>query len=348
MSHAHGNTRVVFASSLLTATALLVAGCSPTTSNEGEGGDGENGAVTLTVATSQPETTPNYYCGVELLKERLEEADIGFTVDLFPASQLGPDTERFAAVQAGDIDIDLQGASALSATYEPIGVVDAAYVFNDVDHAFEWIDNESADLFSDFSEATGARIVDGWFFGNRTFTTKDTPITTPADLEGLAIRFPDSPQFLANAEAMGVEPVAVANEEIYVALQQGIAVGQENPIVATHSQSFDEILKVASLNNHQVGIHWLVVSENTYDKLSDEQAALLDETLHGIRAENRECVEEETNAILDEYRADSSYTVVEEEDVDKEAFIQQSESFFSTYYDGERLELYESIRAMVN
>jgi TRAP-type C4-dicarboxylate transport system substrate-binding protein len=345
MSHAHGKTRVVFASSLLTAATLLIAGCAqPSGESEGESG----GDVTLSVATSQPETTPNYYCGVELLKERLEDADIGLTVDLFPASQLGPDTERFTAVQAGDIDIDLQGASALSATYEPIGVVDAAYVFNDVDHAFDWIDNESSELFDSFSEETGTRIVDGWFFGNRTFTTKDTPIENPDDLEGLAIRFPDSPQFLANAEAMGVTPVAVANEEIYVALQQGIAVGQENPIVATHSQSFDEILKVASLNNHQVGIHWLVVSEKTYDKLSDEQADLLDETIHEIRAENRECVEEETNKILDEYRADSSFTVVEEDEVDKDAFIEQAEEFFTGYYDGERLEIYTSIRDMVD
>ena len=90
------------------------------------------------------------------------------------------------------------------------------------------------------------------------------------------------------------------------------------------------------------------MSEKTYEKLSDEQAALLDETLHGIRAENRECVEEETNKILDEYRADSSYTVVEEDEVDKDAFIEQAEEFFTEYYDGERLELYQSIRDMVN
>ena len=348
MRHAHRTSRVVIASSLVTAATLLITGCAQTSDSGGDAGDEGGGDVTLSVATSQPETTPNYYCGVELLKERLEEADIGFTIDLYPASQLGPDTERFAAVQAGDIDIDLQGASALSATYEPIGVVDAAYVFNDVDHTFDWIDNESSDLFNSFSEETGTRIVDGWFFGNRTFTTKDTPIESPDDLEGLALRFPDSPQFLANAEAMGVEPVAVANEEIYVALQQGIAVGQENPIVATHSQSFDEILKVASLNNHQVGIHWLVVSEKTYDKLSDEQETLLEDTIHELRAENRECVEEETNKILDEYRADSSYTVVEEDEVDKDAFIEKAEEFFGTYYDGERLDLYKSIRAMVN
>ena len=257
------------------------------------------------VATSQNEQTPNYYCGVELLKDRLEEADIGFTVELYPASQLGPDADRFPLVQAGDIDIDLQGASALSSTFEPIGVVDAAYAFDDVEHAFEWIDEGSEELFTEFHEATGVNIVDGWFFGNRTFTTKDVEVRSPDDLEGVPIRFPNSPAFLANAEALGVtNPVSVAVEELYTALQQGIAVGQENPIVATRSSSYDEVLNTAILNNHNVGIHWILVSDATYEKMSDEQAALLEETIHEIRPENRDCVDEATEEILDEYRAD--------------------------------------------
>lgn len=333
----------VAAALALPVSLAFVTGCS----SGGGGASGDNPEVTLSVATSQPETTPNYYCGVELLKERLEEADIGITVDLFPNSQLGPDTERFTSVQSGDIDIDLQGASALSATFEPIGVVDAAYVFNDVDHTFDWIDNQSEELFTKFHEETGTRIVDGWFFGYRTFTATE-PIRSPDDLDGLQMRFPDSPQFLANAEALGANPVAVAYEELYIALQQGIAHGQENPIVATHAQSFDEVIKVASLNNHQVGIHWLVVSDAAYEKLSDEQAALLEETIHGIRTENRECVDKETEKILDEYRANSEFTVVEEEDIDKEAFITKAEAYFRDYYDGDRLELYESIRAMAS
>ena len=227
------STRGIAAASLLAATTLIVTGCS------GGGTPAEtsvNEDVTISVATSQNEETPNYYCGVEVLKDTLKAADIGFTVELYPASQLGPDADRFPQVQAGDIDIDLQGASALSATFEPIGVVDAAYAFDDVDHAFKYIDEGSAELFDAFHEATGVRIVDGWFFGNRTFSTKDVEVHGPDDLAGVTIRFPNSPAFLANAEALGVtNPVSVAVEEVYTALQQGIAVGQENPIVATQS-----------------------------------------------------------------------------------------------------------------
>jgi TRAP-type transport system periplasmic protein len=351
MGTARSTRRGRIAASVLAATALVVTGCAggggtpESTATEEEAS--ENNPVTISVATSQPEETPNYYCGVELLKERLEEADIGFTVDLFPASQLGPDADRFPLVQAGDIDIDLQGASALSSTFEPIGVVDATYAFDDVEHAFEWIDEGSEDLFTAFHESTGVNIVDGWFFGSRTFTTKDVEVRSPEDLEGVPIRFPNSPQFLANAEALGVtNPVSVAVEEVYSALQQGIAVGQENPIVATHSQSFDEVLNTAILNNHNVGIHWILVSDKTYEKMSEEQTALLEETIHEIRPENRECVDEATEEILDDYRSNDAMTVIETEDIDMDAFISKSEEFFGTYFTGERLEAYQAIRDM--
>ena len=343
MGTARSTRRGRIAASVLAATTLVLAGCGG--GGTPEGGDAET--VKLTVATSQNEQTPNYYCGVELLQKRLQEANVGFTVELFPASQLGPDADRFPLVQAGDIDIDLQGASALSSTYEPIGVVDAAYAFDDTDHAFNWIDKGSEKLFSSFQEATGVKIVDGWFFGNRTFTTKDVEVRKPDDLKGVPIRFPNSPAFLANAEALGVtNPVSVAVEEVYTALQQGIAVGQENPIVATRSSSYDEVLNVAVLNNHNVGIHWILVSGKTYEKMNDEQAALLEKTIHDIRQENRDCVDEATEKILDEYRANTKFTVIEQQDIDMEAFISKAEAYFNNHFTGETLEQYKAIREL--
>ena len=346
MSTARSRRAGIAAAALFAATALVVTGCSGGGATPTETAS-VNEEVTISVATSQNEETPNYYCGVELLKERLEGADIGFTVELYPASQLGPDADRFPQVQAGDIDIDLQGASALSSTFEPIGVVDAAYAFDDVDHAFNWIDEGSSDLFTAFHDATGVNIVDGWFFGSRTFSTKDVAVHGPEDLAGVPIRFPNSPAFLANAAALGVtNPVSVAVEEVYTALQQGIAVGQENPIVATQSSSYFEVLNTAVLNNHNVGIHWILVSDATYEKLSEEQAALLDQTIHDIRPENRTCVEDATEEILDELRSNDAFTVIEQDDIDMDAFIDGAEAYFENHFTGESLEIYQAIREM--
>jgi TRAP-type C4-dicarboxylate transport system substrate-binding protein len=344
--------RGIIVTSGLAATTLALAACGGSSgAPSGSAGAAEGGEnpVTLTVSLTQNEQTPNYYCGVELLKERLEGSDQGFTVELYPASQLGPHADRFPMTQAGDIDIDLLGGSELATTFAPIEAVDAAYAFDDVDHAFSWIDEGSGELFDAFHEATGVRIVDGWFFGNRTFTTKDVEVRSPDDLAGVPIRFPNSPGFLANAAALGVDsPVSVAVEEVYSALQQGIAVGQENPIVATRASSYDEVLNTAILNNHNVGLQFVIVSDHTFDKLNEEQTALLESTIHEIRAENRQCVEEETEAILDEYRSDADFTVIEQDEIDIDAFVEKAEAYFADYYDGETLAAYEGIRAMAD
>lgn len=326
----------------LTLPIALAAGCS--TGSNTPPSAGENPRLTLKIGSSQPETQPNFYCGMKLLKERVEGQNLNLTLDLFPNSQLGPDAERFSSVQAGDIDIDLQGGSAMSTAFPKIGVLDAAYVFNDIDHFFKWIDSNGQNFFAEFNQATDTTIVDAWYFGMRTFTAT-APIRKPEDLARLKIRFPNTPQFLANAKALGANAVAIAVEELYLALQQGIAQGQENPVVATHAQKFDEILKVASLTNHQVGTHYVVVSDKTLDKMSQAQKDALFKAIKDIRAENRKCVDDETGKVLDGWRGDPGRTVVEIDQVDRDAFIAKAEAFFSTYYKGADLELYKSIRA---
>ena len=336
-----GRRRVVAA--LVPAVSLmLVAGC--TTESNAPAEAGENPRVTLKIGSSQPETQPNFYCGMKLLKERIESQNLNLTLELYPNSQLGPDAERFASVQAGDIDMDLQGGSAMSTAFPKIGVLDAAYAFNDIDHFFKWIDSNGKDFFNDFNGATDTTIIDAWYFGMRTFTAT-APIRKPEDLAGLKIRFPNTPQFLANAKALGANAVAIAVEELYLALQQGVAQGQENPVVATHAQKFDEILKVASLTNHQVGTHYVVVSDKTLAKMNQAQKDALFKAVHDIRAENRKCVDDETKKVLDGWRADSSRTVLDVDQVDRQAFIAKAEAFFKTYYNGANLTLYQSIRA---
>jgi tripartite ATP-independent transporter DctP family solute receptor len=337
-------SRRLAAALALPMSLVLVAGCS-TANNPPAPSAGENAPLTIKIGSSQPETQPNFYCGMKLLKERIEaQADLKLTIDTFPNSQLGPDAERFASVQSGDIDMDLQGGSAMSTAFPKIGVLDAAYAFNDIDHYFKWIDEHGAEFFADFNGATDTTIIDAWYFGMRTFTAT-APIRKPADLANLKIRFPNTPQFLANAKALGANAVAIAVEELYLALQQGVAQGQENPVVATHAQKFDEILKIVSPTNHQVGAHYVVISDKTLAKMSDAQKQALFKAVKDIRPENRKCVDDETKKVLDGWRADPTRTVLEESEVDRAAFIAKAEAFFKTFYSGANLTLYESIRA---
>ena len=64
---------------------------------------------------------------------------------------------------------------------------------------------------------------------------------SPDDLDGLRMRFPNSPQFLMNAEALGADATEVAYEELFLALQQGTVDGQENPITNIAASSLQDV-----------------------------------------------------------------------------------------------------------
>ncbi|THV36375.1 DctP family TRAP transporter solute-binding subunit [Glycomyces buryatensis] len=319
---------------VLAVTATALAAC-------GEDG-ASGGTVTLSFANSYPTSHAHNRCGTELVKEKLDAADVGIEVEIFSDSQLGDDAGRFTSVMAGDISMDIQGSSALASTYEPIGVFDMAYAFDGPDHLFEWFDSGEADQLKEgFATETGAHILDVWYFGMRHFSA-NSPIRTPADLEGLRMRFPDSPVYLDNAEAMGAEATAVAFEEVYLSLQQGIVDGQENPIDTIQSMSFNEVQSHVSLTGHQTGSQMIVVSDAIWQTLSPEQQEALTDAVHETRAENLQCIEDDTDAILEEWAANGSPAVVD--DVDRDAFQTMTEQYFLENLEGEELELYESIR----
>ena len=228
----------------------------------------------LTLAHSYADTHPAVRCGAQVIADELAAADVGLTIEIYGGSQLGPDADRILSVQAGDIDIDIQGASALSAIYAPISAVDGAFVFDDSEHMYNYLSGEaSQDLKQGFYDATGVTILGGWNTGARQFTA-NVPIRTPDDLEGLKMRFPGSPTFLLNAEAMGAEAVAVPFEELFIALQQGTVDGQENPLVNIQTNNLTEVQDVVSMSSHQLSSNLVVVGP-FWDELSPEQQEAL-------------------------------------------------------------------------
>lgn len=315
----------------------LLAACSGTGADTDTGASGD---VTLSFANSYGLDHPHNACGTDIVADAV--ADAGITIETFPSSQLGADAARFTSVMSGDVDIDLQGSSGIAATYPAIGVMDMAYVFNDVDHLFNWFDSSAADVVkTGFEEATGAKLLDVWYFGNRTFSA-NVPIRTPDDLEGLRMRFPDSPVHLANAEAMGADPVAVAFEEIYLGLQQGIVDGQENPIATIDQMSFNEVQEYVSLSEHSVGSQLVVMSGDAWAGLSADQQDALTSAVRDARATDLECALELEQSVLDEWKTAGTPEVIE--DVDRDAFIEKAEDYFTDNLEGEQLEIYTSIR----
>lgn len=302
------------------------------------------GSEQLSFANSYTLDHPHNSCGTALVQQDMNNVDV--QIDTYPSSQLGGDADRFTSMMNGDIDMDLQGSSALASVHEPIGVLDMAYVFDGPDHLFRWFDSDASDeVIGEFEEETGVKVLDIWYQGDRTFSATE-PIREPADLDGLRIRYPGSPAHLMSADAMGVEPVAVAVEEVYMALQQGIADGQENPIAFTAQNSLDEVVDYVSLSRHAVGSQLVIVADETWERLSAEQQEHLQTSVTQTRSENRACAEAEEEEILTRWNEQGSPVVVD--DVDREAFRAKALEYLENNLSDGELETLESVRSVAD
>ncbi|GHD06533.1 TRAP transporter substrate-binding protein DctP [Zhihengliuella salsuginis] len=325
----------------LTRTALAAAALLPLGLLTACGGGADDGTVELTLAHSYTQDQAAHTCGATTIKDQVEQADAGMTVEIYDSSQLGGDADRIASVLSGDIDIDLQGASALATVYEPIGVVDAAYAFEDGGHVSEYFRTDAADELKDaFKERSGINVLGAWSIGPRHFTANQ-PIRTPEDLEGLRIRFPGSLQFLMNAKALGANATEVAYEEVYLSMQQGLVDGGENTLSNIAASNMDEVQDYVSLSEHQENSN-LIVMGDVFDELSGAQQEVLLSAVGEAEEAMLECVASSDVELIEEFEAQEGFEVVD--DVDIEAFRDRADEWFRENLTGDSLAAYESIK----
>ena len=124
--------------------------------------------------------------------------------------------------------------------------------------------------------------------GFRMYTNNSRPITNVDDLKGLKIREPQTDFFIAVAETMGSNIVAMAFSEVYQAFQQGVIDGQHNPPANIYNYKLYEVQKYLSVTNHMTGPDPMLVSKEWYDSLPADLQKIFDEVAVEAMAMNDE------------------------------------------------------------
>jgi len=215
--------------------------------------------------------------GYEVFKAFVEGASGGqIEVIISPAGQLGSIKDGLEQAQAGAIQLAQADEQTLDSFYKQMMILATPYLFGDDEEARQFL---ASDLFIKTNEAmaaeTGLRMLAASSYGFRNFTNNKQPIRSAADMSGIRIRVPPSPMSLAMVEAMGGSPTPVPWEELYGALQTGVVDGQENPIGVIHDYSFFEVQKHLTLDNHQLGLNSMIVSEQFFKGLPVELREIL-------------------------------------------------------------------------
>ena len=222
------------------------------------------------------ETSTPYHAAALKVAEEFSEATEGrYSIEVFPASQLGKEAALNEALSLGTIDIIYTGVAFLGQSYPPIGISDFPFTLRDFDH---WKAYSQSELFGDLSQEytsiTGNQVVAMTYYGSR-HVTSNKPIMTPEDMVGLKIRTPNAPAYQLFPEVTGANPTPMAFSEVYLALQQGVVDAQENPLPTIQFKKFYEVQSNINLTGHITNSLVTLISPSTASKLSDEDLAAL-------------------------------------------------------------------------
>jgi tripartite ATP-independent transporter DctP family solute receptor len=203
-----------------------------------------------------------------------------YTVEVFPASTLGKETDINQGLTLGTVDIIYTGQLFAGRTYGPIAIGGAPFVFRDFDH---WKAFSNSPLFAELGEgyrakSGGNKVVAITYYGER-HVTSNKPINKPEDMKGLKIRVPDAPLYTMFPRAVGANPTPIAFAEVYLALQNGTVDAQENPLPTIDAKKFYEVQKFIVLTGHITDALLTIVGAPTWNKLSDADKAIFDAVL---------------------------------------------------------------------
>lgn len=276
--------------------------------------------VTLTLGTIYAADHPASLA-VEAAIAEIKEASGGqITIQHYPASQMGDNDELAEGLVAGSVDFNVQSLSYFNEKCPEFEIDSCFFVYQDADHVYKVWDGEIGEKFNAMAEENyGVTILDAWLYGNRVMTTKNTAVRSPQDLSGLKMRVPDHAIWVDMMSSFGAEATPVAFSELYMALNQGVVDGQENPVPTIMSSKFNEVQNYLCLTNHKVETIYVMVNQSTWNKLSEEQRDIISTAFKNARAVNNDAIEQQTVDGVAEFEA-SGGTVIREDEIDSAAF----------------------------
>jgi tripartite ATP-independent transporter DctP family solute receptor len=226
------------------------------------------------------ETSEPYHAWALWAAEQLAERTDGrLTMEVFPASALGKESDINEGLGLGTVDIIYTGQLFAGRAYGPLAIGGSPFMFRDFDH---WKAFRESDLFAElgqgYQDATGNEVVSLTYYGLRHVTSK-RPIMSPEDMRGLKIRVPDAPLYRMFPEAVGANPTPIAFAEVYLALQQGVVDAQENPLPTIEAKKFFEPNPHINLTGHITDALLTIIGGPAKAKMSAEDLDILREIL---------------------------------------------------------------------
>ncbi len=241
-------------------------------------------------------------------KEKVEELTGGsVVVDVQASGVLGSENDVLDAILGGSTSIDISRISAFALTSYGCNkskLLSIPFTFENRAHFWNFANSELAPEFLNEPQELGLP-VRGIFYGEEGFRHFFTvkPVSGIADFKGLKLRVSNDPVMNGMVEGLGANPTVVSFGELYSALQTGVVDGAEQPIANYKSNAFPEVANNLILDGHTLGAVQAVITDNAWNKLTENQQAAVMEAAADTQAFNADLSETAENKVLDELKS---------------------------------------------
>lgn len=263
--------------------------------------------VTLVYAEVNPLDTIVGQTGSHF-KEKVEELTGGsVVVDVQASGVLGSENDVLDAILGGSTSIDISRISAFALTSYGCNkskLLSIPFTFENRAHFWNFANSELAPEFLNEPQELGLP-VRGIFYGEEGFRHFFTvkPVSGIADFKGLKLRVSNDPVMNGMVEGLGANPTVVSFGELYSALQTGVVDGAEQPIANYKSNAFPEVANNLILDGHTLGAVQAVITDNAWNKLTENQQVAIMEAAADTQAFNADLSETAENKVLDELKS---------------------------------------------
>ncbi|MBQ9155571.1 MAG: TRAP transporter substrate-binding protein [Eubacterium sp.] len=229
------------------------------------------------LATASPEDTVTQIYAEEFARETARLSGGRMKIQVYANSTLGGDRELLESCYDGDIPFVVQN-TAPQVTFMPdLAVFDLPCVFDSLEECRKKLDDPV------FYEPVSQVYTDGGYHllgladqGFRVMST-NKQVKSIQDFKGQKIRTMENPFHLAFWKALGASPTPMSFAEVYIGLQQHTIDAQENPYEVIVSNNLYEQQDYIVETNHLPHLISLIINDEFYQKLPEEDRKILDE-----------------------------------------------------------------------
>lgn len=265
--------------------------------------------VSLTLGHGAAPGNPRTLAAEAFAKIVAEKSGGKITIKIAGSEQLGNDSAMLTLVRTGALDMTANSQGATSAVLPELAALGLPFLFKDNVAAFKLLSGEiGAELEKRF-DAVGLIPLDWWDNGIRHITNSKRPIAAPEDLKGLKIRTPPDPMTVDIFQALGAATAQIAFGELYVALQQGVVDGQENPLANIASAKLFEVNKFISISGHKWESTPFLASKIAWGRLSADDRKVVLDAAKEAGVLQRKLMAESDIKLLDQFKANSAVAV---------------------------------------